>query len=127
MATRIRKVCAKCQHRSMARPRELKCKRIEHRMGGRFYCYGDLTAVEGPQVPEGQTPERLHIRVDYETKLADAHEQMLAAITRVKRATTSVSLWVRRVRHYERQIESRDHPKPARPKPIKKTRRIEVE
>lgn len=109
------KRCQKCGHKSLAKPKERRCKIVA---AGR-YCWGALAAVMAAK-PKGRT---------LEDKRAHAHAQLAVAIRRVKRATTSIGLWQRRIAYFEKAIDQRDHPdrKPARPKPVRKTRAITLD
>lgn len=142
---RVRKRCTKCGHVTKVPPRQRHCHHPAFGKGS-YRCHGPLNAIARAEkgatvreavmqmVEDGQSaavvarvmPPKITPRRDYERKLAKAHNELLAAVTRLKRVTTSVALWQRRIKHYERQIEARDHPKPPRPKREKKTRAIEV-
>lgn len=105
------KNCAKCGHRQGVRPRERRCKqRITNSFGGLNLCYGQLTR-----------PKKRKVTRTLETKLADAHAQLADAITKVKRAVTSVDHWQRKIKAIGRRIDQRDHPpepKPKRPRAV---------
>jgi len=80
------------------------------------YCWGNLQRIERKRVEE-----------TLELKLAAAHKGFGAAISRMKRATTWVGTWQRRIKGIERRIDERDHPKPPKPKRVRKVRAIVVE
>lgn len=120
----IRKRCEKCGKVSRVKPRETRCKQVQGALtfAGSVYCWGRLTRVA--LLPKGPAPastDRLT------KKLAKAHADFEDALTRLKRATTSVSKFQRRIKSIERAIELRDHPelkKPKREKP--RTRAISL-
>ena len=102
-----RKVCDKCGAVHDAKPRERRCKAVITGFGGtQRYCWGKLTKIA-----------KRKVRRTLEQELKAAHAQLTNAITRVKRATTSVDHWQRKIKYIGRRIEERDHPKPKQPKP----------
>jgi len=114
MATTKRKTCEKCGRAVDALPRERRCKAVVNVWGGTSrYCWGKLTAVK-----------RKRVRPTLETELAQAHAQLANAITRVKRAVTSVDHWQRRIKAIGKRIDERDHPQPKKPRPARKRTRI---
>jgi hypothetical protein len=123
---RLTKRCEKCGRTQKVRPRETKCKQMERNALGRtgYWCYGELTRVVAPKVDRA-----IKRATELERKRDAAHENLKAAIKRVKLATTAITRWQRRIASIERSIFYRDHPdqKPT-PKPrVKRTRKIRVE
>lgn len=109
------KKCGKCGHRQGVRARERRCKQVVPGWmpGSERLCYGALTKVTR------KAPQRT-----LEQELSAAHAQLANAITKVKRAVTSVDHWQRKIKAIGRRIDDRDHPKPKQPKPRKRTRAI---
>ncbi len=101
------KRCEKCGHRSDVPVRQRRCYRtVPNAWGGMpVSCWGKLSKVA--RVAKRQTIEQA---------LDRAHQELANAITRVKRATTSVGHWQRKIKYLERKIDERDHPRPPKPK-----------
>jgi hypothetical protein len=105
--TTIRKRCEKCGATSDVAPRERRCKTVTTGFGGTLrYCWGSLKRI----------PKR-KVKRTLEQELSAAHAQLADAITRVKRATTSVDHWQRKIKYIGRRIDERDHPTPKIKKP----------
>ena len=121
---KIDKRCGKCGVVSRYKPRERKCKQ---RIGllGSFYCWGSLA----PLAPKKQAP-KLSVQDGARINLAHAERMVAEKITAIKRTTTSLSLWTRRVAYYtkrsqvtEAEIEAervkRKTPKPSKRRAVK--------
>jgi len=111
----MKKRCETCRRVSDVAPRARRCKLGRLGRPG-VCCWGRLRPVV-----------RKRAVVTEEHKLAHAHIELGRAIARAKRNMTSVTLWQRRIRYYEDRIDARDHPRPPRPKPVKKLRAIAIE
>ena len=117
----IKKRCETCGHVRAYYPGARRCRAIVERVARGLqprrgvYCWGTLRVV----------PKR-KVRATLEQKLMRAHGELVDAITRVKRATTSVSHWPRRIKYLERAIDSRDHPQPKAPRKPARIRPIVI-
>lgn len=110
MSAMLRKRCEKCGATDLVAPRVRRCTKP-----GAFgsVCWGRL-----------KTTKRKRSKPTLEQELSRAHEQLANAISRVKRAVTSVDGWQRRIKAIGRRIDERDHPREKKPKAIKRTRLI---
>lgn len=95
-----RKRCDKCGAVGYHATRARRCRRIERRMGARFYCYGNLRPApiareRKPGPTRAQQLERDHAR---------AMKMHAAAIRREKLAQTSRRKWWQKIRRLERAI-----------------------
>jgi hypothetical protein len=99
----MRQRCEKCGVVSRVKPRERRCKIVADR--GLFWCYGHLVTVKA-----------VKRTVSLEEKLGHAHDGLAEAITRLKRATTAIGRWQRKIKQVERRLDDLDHPRPPKPR-----------
>jgi hypothetical protein len=109
MSATIKKRCEKCGATNAVAPRVRRC----HQVTAWGLCWGRL-----------KTTKRKRYKLTLERELEIAHEQLAEALTRMKRAVTSVDGWQGRIKAIGRRIAERDHPKEKKPKAIKRTRVI---
>ena len=92
------KRCSKCGRTSKVRPRTRRCKLMEQVSGfakPKYLCYGALVKVE--RAKRARTTQ---------DELAHAHTKMTEALTRMKRAMTSVNTWQTTIKRLEKKIEA---------------------
>ena len=95
--------CEKCGRVAMVRPRRRTCRRVEVRMGGRFWCGGRLVAAPIARAPKGATPKPSR-RAVLEARHARAYRAEQQAVRRLELAQRAIVRWRKKVRALERQI-----------------------
>lgn len=93
---RIRKRCATCGYIGMVKATQRHCYRRKFGKGS-FSCWGDLSAVAA----EVRTPKpKPSPQEDAERKLAVARKNVSQRTAALKRLTTSLRFWQRKVTYY---------------------------
>ncbi len=100
----IKKRCVKCGAVSLVKPRQRRCYRTStYNFLGGSSCWGLLA----PLATKKQAP-KLSVQDGARINLAHAERMVAEKITAIKRTTTSLSLWTRRVAYYTKRASMTD-------------------